>query len=391
MYRLLTALLCFVSMLAACGSAGGDIRPHESDQREEAAARAQLAAEVRRQVRATSAETGVADLDDGLVAAIAEVPRHAFLPDQLRPFAYLDIPLPLTRDQNVAQPSLMALMTQLARIGKNDVVFETGTDCGYHAAILTRLAKKVYSVEISDSLAAQAKERLARLGYNGIEVQAGDGFYGWAGKAPFDVIIVKEAVQDVPPPHAYYPHWQRVPGDVDVVVRTSAAPDTMARQVRAVLHGEDPTLPIAPVREMQALVEGAVQQRRFQSTLVAVFAVSALLVASLGIYGVVAYSVARRRNEIGIRMALGASQEGVVTMFVRRGLVLALGGIALGTMGAYAVTRVLRSLLFGVSERDPLTFAAVALLLGGVALFASWIPARRAARVDPLVAMRMEG
>ena len=126
MYRLLTALLCFVSMLAACGSAGGDIRPHESDQREEAAARAQLAAEVRRQVRATSAETGVADLDDGLVAAIAEVPRHAFLPDQLRPFAYLDIPLPLTRDQNVAQPSLMALMTQLARIGKNDVVFETG-------------------------------------------------------------------------------------------------------------------------------------------------------------------------------------------------------------------------------------------------------------------------
>ena len=200
MYRLLTALLCFVSMLAACGSAGGDIRPHESDQREEAAARAQLAAEVRRQVRATSAETGVADLDDGLVAAIAEVPRHAFLPDQLRPFAYLDIPLPLTRDQNVAQPSLMALMTQLARIGKNDVVFETGTDCGYHAAILTRLAKKVYSVEISDSLAAQAKERLARLGYNGIEVQAGDGFYGWAGKAPFDVIIVKEAVQDVPPP-----------------------------------------------------------------------------------------------------------------------------------------------------------------------------------------------
>ena len=85
-------------------------------------------------------------------------------------------------------------------IAADDVVFETGTDCGYHAAILTRLAKKVYSVEISDSLAAQAKERLARLGYNGIEVQAGDGFYGWAGKAPFDVIIVKEAVQDVPPP-----------------------------------------------------------------------------------------------------------------------------------------------------------------------------------------------
>jgi protein-L-isoaspartate(D-aspartate) O-methyltransferase len=200
MRRLLVAFLCFVSLLPACSSAGGDVRPHASDQKEEAAARAQLAQEVRRQVRATAAETGVDDLDDGIVAAIAEVPRHAFLPEPLRPFAYLDIPLPITRDQNVAQPSLTALMTQLARIGKEDVVFETGTDCGYQAAILTRLAKKVYSVEISEPLAGQAKDRLARLGYDGVEVRASDGFYGWSEKAPFDVIIVKEAVQEVPPP-----------------------------------------------------------------------------------------------------------------------------------------------------------------------------------------------
>ena len=200
MYRLAAAFLCFVSMLPACSSADGDVRPHPSDQQEEAAMRAQLAQEVRRQVRATAVETGVADLDDGIVGAIAEVPRHAFLPEPLRPFAYLDVPLPITRDQNVAQPSLMALMTQLAGIGKNDVVFETGTDCGYQAAILSKLAKKVYSVEISEPLATQAKEKLARLGYDGVEVQAGDGFYGWAEKAPFDVIIVKEAVQEVPPP-----------------------------------------------------------------------------------------------------------------------------------------------------------------------------------------------
>jgi protein-L-isoaspartate(D-aspartate) O-methyltransferase len=162
--------------------------------------RANLAKEIRMRVRATASETGVEDLDDGIVAAISEIPRHAFVPPPLRPFAYLDIPLPITRDQNIAQPSLMALMTQLARIGKDDVVFETGTDSGYHAAILARLARKVYSVEIIAPLAAQAKERLKRLGYDGIEIQASDGFYGWAEKGPFDVIIIKEAVQDVPPP-----------------------------------------------------------------------------------------------------------------------------------------------------------------------------------------------
>jgi protein-L-isoaspartate(D-aspartate) O-methyltransferase len=200
MYRFVAALLCFIVTLPACSSADSDLRPHPDDQQEETAMRANLAKEIRKRVQATASETGVEDLDDGIVAAIAEVPRHAFVPPPLRPFAYLDIPLPITRDQNIAQPSLMALMTQLARIGKDDVVFETGTDSGYHAAILARLAKKVYSVEIIAPLAAQAKERLKRLGYNGIEVQASDGFYGWAEKGPFDVIIIKEAVQDVPPP-----------------------------------------------------------------------------------------------------------------------------------------------------------------------------------------------
>lgn len=200
MCRLVAALLCFILALTACSSADGDVRRHPADQQEDAAMRAHLAQEVRNQVRANAAETGVADLDDRIVAAIDEVPRHAFLPAPLRPFAYLDIPLPITSDQNVAQPSLMALMTQLARIEKDDIVFETGTDCGYHAAILSRLAKKVYSVEISGPLASQARERLARLGYGSVEVQSSDGFYGWAEKAPFDVIIVKEAIQEVPPP-----------------------------------------------------------------------------------------------------------------------------------------------------------------------------------------------
>lgn len=200
MYRIAATFLCFLLMLPACSGADGDVRPHVSDEGDESALRARLAEEVRRHVRATAADTGVEDLDDALFGAIAEVPRHAFVPEPLRPFAYLDIPLPITHDQNLAQPSLMALMTQLARVGKDDVVFETGTDCGYQAAILGKLARKVYSVEISEDLATEARERLARLGYEGIEVQASDGFYGWAEKGPFDVIIIKEAVQDVPPP-----------------------------------------------------------------------------------------------------------------------------------------------------------------------------------------------
>jgi ABC-type antimicrobial peptide transport system permease subunit len=119
--------------------------------------------------------------------------------------------------------------------------------------------------------------------------------------------------------------------------------------------------------------------------------VLAVVLAAVGIYGVIAYTVQQRTRELGIRMALGASGDHVVAMVVGRGLLLALTGVALGTVGAFAVTRVMRSLLFGVSERDPATFIVVAVLLGAVALVASWIPARRAAKVDPLVAMRAEG
>lgn len=192
--------LCLALFLPGCGTADSDVPPHAADSADDAEQRANLVRDVAYHVRLAAPETGIAELDPAILDAIAEVPRHAFVPPELKPFAYLDIPLPVARDQNTAQPFLIALMTQLAAVTPEDVVFETGTGGGYHAAILSRLARKVYSVEVLAPLARRAAEKLKTLGYTGVEVQASDGYYGWPQKGPFDVIIVKEAVREVPAP-----------------------------------------------------------------------------------------------------------------------------------------------------------------------------------------------
>jgi protein-L-isoaspartate(D-aspartate) O-methyltransferase len=139
-------------------------------------------------------------LDDRVVLAMAKVPRHLFVPAPLVPLAYLDRPLPVSADQNIAQPFIIALMTHLARVRPTDVVFETGTGAGYHAAILAELAAAVYSIDLSEVLVEEARGRLERLGYDRVEVAAGDGYFGWPEHAPYDVIMIKEALDHVPPP-----------------------------------------------------------------------------------------------------------------------------------------------------------------------------------------------
>jgi protein-L-isoaspartate(D-aspartate) O-methyltransferase len=147
-----------------------------------------------------SETTGVPSIDQDILAAMVKVPRHIFVLPPLAAYAYEDMPLPAGYDQNITQPFLAALMTQLLQIERDDVVFETGTDSGYQAAVLAELGVHVYSMEVIEPLAREASERLHKLGYGNIAVRAGDGYYGWSEHGPYDAILIKEAINHVPPP-----------------------------------------------------------------------------------------------------------------------------------------------------------------------------------------------
>jgi predicted permease len=191
------------------------------------------------------------------------------------------------------------------------------------------------------------------------------------------------------PPEMYGSMWQQSSLAIAVVVKPRPgqnATDLLTSAAQRV----DPDLPLYAVRPLESLIERQNASRRFAMLLVGLFGVSALLLAALGIYGVVAHAVSQQRREIGIRLALGAARATVVRMVLLDGLRLTLAGVAIGIAGALALMRLLSGLLFGVSAFDPATFAAIAVLLSAVALAACWVPARRAASVDPLVALRTD-
>jgi putative ABC transport system permease protein len=175
-----------------------------------------------------------------------------------------------------------------------------------------------------------------------------------------------------------------------LIVRTSADPLGIAAGATEVVHQFDANLPVTNVMTMDNLLADSVSPRRFSSVLVAIFAGLALLLAAIGIYGVMSYTVSQRTQEIGVRIALGAQTGDMRAMILGHTLKLTLAGVALGLAGAFVVARFLTSLVFGVGTYDAGTFLSVVLLLVVVALVASWIPARRAMRVDPMVALREE-
>ena len=177
---------------------------------------------------------------------------------------------------------------------------------------------------------------------------------------------------------------------MQVALRTQADPRAIIGSAREAIRSVDPTLPIAKVSTLASLVDDSMTQPRFSMLLLAAFAALALLLASIGIYGVISYAVAQRTQEFGIRLALGAQPRNVFSMVLGQGARLALLGVVLGFIAAFAVTRLMTSLLFGVQPTDPVTFIAVPALLMGVALLACYIPARRATRVDPIIALRYE-
>jgi putative ABC transport system permease protein len=173
-----------------------------------------------------------------------------------------------------------------------------------------------------------------------------------------------------------------------LVVRSSVDPAGLVPALRAQVAGLDPLLPMARVSTMDALLKQSVAEPRFRTTLLGIFAAIALLLAVLGIYGVLSYTVGQRTQEIGIRMSLGAQRRDVLALVLGQGMALAGLGVAIGLAAAMALCRVLAGLLFGVGPTDPMTFFAVALVMTASALLACWIPARRATRVDPIVALR---
>ncbi|HEX8694648.1 MAG TPA: ABC transporter permease [Longimicrobium sp.] len=191
-------------------------------------------------------------------------------------------------------------------------------------------------------------------------------------------------------PQIYLPFLQRPFTANYAVVRADGDPLRLAGAVRAEVRAIDRDIPLAKVRTMEQVVSSAMAQRQFSLLLISVFALSALVLAAVGIYGVASYTVAQRTREIGIRMALGARAADVLRMVVREGLVLVGAGVALGTLGALALSRLLTGLLYGLGAADPPTYVGVALLIAAVAVAASVLPARRAARVDPAVALRTE-
>jgi putative ABC transport system permease protein len=177
---------------------------------------------------------------------------------------------------------------------------------------------------------------------------------------------------------------------VDLVVRTRVEPLALASTLTRTIHGVDPELPVFQVETLGALVDDSLSQRRFNALLLGLFAGIGLILAAVGLYGVMSYSVHQRVREIGVRVALGAHPGDVQGMIVRQGLLLVLAGLAAGLAGALALSRLLASLLYEVSPADPVTFAGISLVLALVGLLATWLPARRATRVDPLVALRYE-
>jgi len=189
---------------------------------------------------------------------------------------------------------------------------------------------------------------------------------------------------------AYLPFLQGPGRGMAVLMKTALPPEQLASVAGQQVRALDPEQPIYDARTLAEIRDRSISRQRLNLTLLAIFAGAALALAVIGLYGVLGYTVAQRQREIGVRMALGAQRRDVLGLVVGHGMRLAFVGVGIGLLGALALTRFMSSLLFEIRPFDPLTFFTVTVILPGVALFSCWLPARRAARVDPMVALRYE-
>jgi len=305
--------------------------------------------------------------------------------------------------------SAAGAITQLPTLGEswNDPIYLEGapsekkhpvnnryTSPGYFRAMsIPVLSGRVFGESDRGRSVAVLSEKAAKLLWPGEPNVVGRMFMGEDDKLKTLVGVVAEVRATLPsdaPATAYYPYWQRPPGGMSLVVRTTVDPRSVSGALRTALRGEDAQLPIPAIRTMSEVVVGSVAQRRFQRGLMLAFAICGLLVASLGIYGVVSYSVARRRNEIGIRMALGSSRSQLLGLLLRQGMAPVVFGLGVGVAVALLLGQGIRGLLFEVQPADPLTIAGVSAVLLVVGALACLVPARRAAGSDAIAALRLE-
>jgi hypothetical protein len=238
-------------------------------------------------------------------------------------------------------------------------------------------------------------ESLARLAWKGEDPVGRALILDYQGGAAARQVVgvVRDARYDGPrsdpSPEIFIQHAQNPYMVMNVVVRTTIDPGGLAQSARAQALRVDPDQPVHSVTTMQQLLGDTLQQDRFAMLFVALFAAAGLLTAATGVYALLAYTVAQRRREIAVRMAIGASSYSVARLIVTESLTLALLGCIVGAVGVSAVSRLARSVLFGIAPQDPVTLAATGAVLLAVVLAASWLPARRAARINPVSAMRI--
>jgi putative ABC transport system permease protein len=199
-----------------------------------------------------------------------------------------------------------------------------------------------------------------------------------------------------PRPRWYVPHAQAYvsayasPLSTTIAVRSESDPTPLMGPIRSLMAELDSSIPISNVRTMDQILAGSVGGQRFVMTLLTVFGLMALFLAAVGVYGVISYAVSQRTREIGLRMALGAKGSSVLTQIMREGLMLSIAGIGVGLVGSFALSRVFESIVFGITPTDPITYGGVVIVLVLAAAAASLLPARRASRVSPMVALREE-
>jgi predicted permease len=216
----------------------------------------------------------------------------------------------------------------------------------------------------------------AKSPYREVVGVARDGKYFLLGEPPTEYLFV--------------PHSQNYEGKMTLIARSSGDPENLAEAIRQEVAGLDSELPVYGVKTMPKFLDRILSGPKSIAALATIFGVVALLMAAVGLYGVMSYSVAQRTREVGIRMALGASSGNVLKLVLQEGLILVCAGVGIGLVAAAAVSRLLESFLYGISTTDAVTFVTIPFVLALVALVASYVPARRATRVDPMVALRYE-